>query len=452
MQPWSSAFSWRAPREVARLGPASALELLQDLGFKLLVHGLGRLVRDFLVFLRGLPLLCGVLVHGNLLLLLHLLPQLGQCVAALLEVLDAGLLPLEEPRHRVLLLAGRPHEVLRHAEHVERALRVAHGQQLLPDRVAVSGLSEDHGGDGDGGAGVGERGLVGLVAEVPDVDAAVVESQEDDRGAGRAPDASREVRGGVRGLEEVLLHAALPEEEGPVGDAQEDLGEERGPLQREHRPEGLGDGEDLLDELRLPVLLRARGPVAKDQLPLLRGGIELCEQLDALVVVPVATVEEVATPHLCAAVLALQLHPAVAAVYRLPQEVRVVDGVQDLLEVPDQNLAVAGDGDEVLHGAVLGVLLACAATPLLDLDSGREPLDSHDGLPVRLVDDGHLLVPHHRRGRAPLVLLRALTLLPHRVAEVGVGELPHRHLPAAEPRDQKLLVAGVELEHRDLPG
>mmetsp|Transcript_126922 Transcript_126922/g.353427 ORF Transcript_126922/g.353427 Transcript_126922/m.353427 type:complete len:259 (+) Transcript_126922:465-1241(+) len=253
---------------------------------------------------------------------------------------------------------------------------------------------EGHRGDGErSGQGIGEGSLVRLIAEVPDVDATTHQPQEDHGRPGRAPDSSGEVRRCVRRLEEVLLQPVLPEIEGPICDPQEDLWEELGALQRQHRAERLRDCEHLLDNLWLPVLLHPGGrPIPKDELALLGGGEEVGQLPVALVVVPVPAIEDVAATHLGAAVLPLQLD----AVDWPPDEVVVVDAVQQRVEVPDQELAVAGDREEVLHRCVPRHLPSCDPAALLDLELRRQELDAEDGPPVRLVDERDLLV---RNGR-----------------------------------------------------
>lgn len=79
------------------------------------------------------------------------------------------------------------------------------------------------------------------------------------------------------------------------------------------------------------------------------------------------------------------------------------------LEVPDHHLAITSDRQEVLHGRILGILLAgTTAAPfnlrnkelfsmkLEGLQGRRHELDGHHGFPVGLIDHGHL--PMHNLG------------------------------------------------------
>mmetsp|Transcript_112315 Transcript_112315/g.349975 ORF Transcript_112315/g.349975 Transcript_112315/m.349975 type:complete len:383 (-) Transcript_112315:1266-2414(-) len=246
----------------------------------------------------------------------------------------------------------------------------------------------------------------------------------------------------------MLVHAVLPQVERPVGDAQQDVREELRPLQREHRPEGLRDRVHLLAVLGFPVLLDPGGPVPEDELALLGGGEKVGQLPIALVVVSVPAVQDVAAAHLSPAVLPLQLD----FVHGLPDEVVIVDAVHQGVEVPDQDLAVPGDRQEVLHRRVPGDLPLRNPATLLDLQLRGEEVDPEDRLLVGLVDHRDLLVRDGRGGRALLLVgAPALGLLPKSIPKVRIGELPHRELSTAHPTDEVLLIAWIELEGCDLP-
>ena len=88
---------------------------------------------------------------------------------------------------------------------------------------------EGYRGDGGRRDGVEQRRLVALIGKVPDIDPSVHPPQKQHRWSSGRKHAAGEIGAGRGALKETLGKALLPEVKGPVGDAENDVREVRGP-------------------------------------------------------------------------------------------------------------------------------------------------------------------------------------------------------------------------------
>mmetsp|Transcript_14999 Transcript_14999/g.37359 ORF Transcript_14999/g.37359 Transcript_14999/m.37359 type:complete len:208 (-) Transcript_14999:84-707(-) len=176
----------------------------------------------------------------------------------------------------------------------------------IPDRKHVLGLGlrvEAHAADRGGADRKGEARFVALIRKVPDLDRAIHSAEVHHTGPRWRPAPAREVRRRRRRGENG--QRLLPNVERPVANTQQHARKECASFQAEHGSKGLRPAHELLQVLGLPVLLPPRGPVAVDQLALLRASVKVPY---VRVAHRPLTVQHLATPHLGARILPRQLH------------------------------------------------------------------------------------------------------------------------------------------------